>query len=179
MSLIGHKKKKQLTVKGFNAIRKETWCRLSERVASHIDADALITVPSSIPPFSDDFPIPLNRANGFFVSQGLEATLSDSKKKFNDKVNVLLAAWEHVTNYIPGAPPETIQSLIEWAHRWVHVDRCCRIRDYVADPRLTGELASRRHGRRDICCITASVPCRITLLKKGTTCNLYTEKKSG
>lgn len=88
---------------------------------------------------SDDFPIPLNRASGFFALQGLEATLSDSKKKYSDKVSALLSAWEHVTNYIPAAPPEAIQSLIEWAHRWVHVvprSLLC-IRDYVADPRLT------------------------------------------
>ncbi|KAI4484504.1 hypothetical protein M0804_007070 [Polistes exclamans] len=48
---------------------------------------------------------------------GLEATLSDSKKKYGDKVNALLSAWEHVTNFIPGAPPEAAQSLIEWAHK--------------------------------------------------------------
>lgn len=49
--------------------------------------------------------------------QGLEATLSDSKKKYGDKVNALLSAWEHVTNLIPGATPEATQSLIEWAHK--------------------------------------------------------------
>ncbi|XP_047355373.1 serine-rich adhesin for platelets-like isoform X1 [Vespa velutina] len=48
---------------------------------------------------------------------GLEATLSDSKKKYGDKVNALLSAWEHVTNFIPGATPEATQSLIEWAHK--------------------------------------------------------------
>ncbi|KYN41035.1 hypothetical protein ALC56_04628 [Trachymyrmex septentrionalis] len=48
---------------------------------------------------------------------GFEATLSDSKKKYVDKANALLAAWEHVGNYISVAPPEAIQSLIEWAHR--------------------------------------------------------------
>ena len=51
--------------------------------------------------------------------QGLEATLSDSKKKYGDKVNALLSAWEHVTNFIPPRDPETTQSLIEWAHKWV------------------------------------------------------------
>ncbi|KAL2713832.1 serine-rich adhesin for platelets-like isoform X2 [Vespula squamosa] len=50
-------------------------------------------------------------------TQGLEATLSDSKKKYGDKVNALLSAWEHVTNFIPGATPEATQSLIEWAHK--------------------------------------------------------------
>ncbi|XP_029034336.2 uncharacterized protein LOC114871918 isoform X2 [Osmia bicornis bicornis] len=49
--------------------------------------------------------------------KGLEATLSDSKKKYGDKVNALLSAWEHVTNFIPGATPEATQSLIEWAHK--------------------------------------------------------------
>ncbi|XP_015599580.1 uncharacterized protein LOC107269825 [Cephus cinctus] len=48
---------------------------------------------------------------------GLEATLSDSKKKYGDKVNALLSAWEHVTNFIPAATPEATQSLIEWAHK--------------------------------------------------------------
>lgn len=48
---------------------------------------------------------------------GLEATLSDSKKKYGDKVNALLSAWEHVTNFIPAASPDTIQALIEWAHK--------------------------------------------------------------
>ncbi|XP_077278451.1 uncharacterized protein LOC143906317 isoform X1 [Temnothorax americanus] len=52
-----------------------------------------------------------------YFLKGFEATLSDSKKKYSDKVNALLSAWEHVTNYIPAAPPEAIQSLIEWAHR--------------------------------------------------------------
>ncbi|XP_043253441.1 uncharacterized protein LOC122397971 isoform X2 [Colletes gigas] len=47
---------------------------------------------------------------------GLEATLSDSKKKYGDKVNALLSAWEHVTNLIPGATPEATQALIEWVH---------------------------------------------------------------
>ncbi|XP_012277290.1 uncharacterized protein LOC105698028 isoform X2 [Orussus abietinus] len=51
------------------------------------------------------------------ISQGLEATLSDSKKKYGDKVNALLSAWEHVTNFIPAATPEATQSLIEWAHK--------------------------------------------------------------
>ncbi|XP_051167475.1 uncharacterized protein LOC127285478 isoform X3 [Leptopilina boulardi] len=48
---------------------------------------------------------------------GLEATLSDSKKKYGDKVNALLSAWEHVTNFIPAASPDTIKALIEWAHK--------------------------------------------------------------
>ncbi|XP_034944742.1 LOW QUALITY PROTEIN: formin-J-like [Chelonus insularis] len=48
---------------------------------------------------------------------GLEATLSDSKKKYGDKVNALLSAWEHVTNFIPAATPEATQSLIEWVHK--------------------------------------------------------------
>lgn len=86
----------------------------------------------SISPFSDNFPLLLNRTSGFFASQGLEATLSDSKKKYSDKVSALLSAWEHVTNYIPVAPPEAIQSLIEWAHRWVHVVR----RSLLLHPRL-------------------------------------------
>ncbi|XP_053974335.1 uncharacterized protein LOC128874079 isoform X1 [Hylaeus volcanicus] len=47
---------------------------------------------------------------------GLEATLSDSKKKYGDKVNALLSAWEHVANLIPGATPEATQALIEWVH---------------------------------------------------------------
>ena len=51
----------------------------------------------------------------FLSVQGLEATLSDSKKKYIDKVNTLLAAWEHVTNYIANSP-ETTQSLVEWAN---------------------------------------------------------------
>lgn len=51
--------------------------------------------------------------------QGLEATLSDSKKKYGDKVNALLSAWEHVTNFIPAASPDTIKALIEWAHKSV------------------------------------------------------------
>ncbi|KAI4497985.1 hypothetical protein M0802_006809 [Mischocyttarus mexicanus] len=49
--------------------------------------------------------------------RGLEATLNDNKKKYGDKVNALLSAWEHVTNFIPGATPEAAQSLIEWAHK--------------------------------------------------------------
>ncbi|XP_029177143.1 LOW QUALITY PROTEIN: uncharacterized protein LOC114945203 [Nylanderia fulva] len=52
-----------------------------------------------------------------YLLKGLEVTLSDSKKKYSDKVSALLAAWEYVTNYIPAAPPEAIQSVIEWAHR--------------------------------------------------------------
>ncbi|XP_070157004.1 serine-rich adhesin for platelets isoform X2 [Polyergus mexicanus] len=52
-----------------------------------------------------------------FARKGLEATLGDSKKKYSDKVSALLSAWEYVTNYIPAAPPEAIQSVIEWAHR--------------------------------------------------------------
>lgn len=96
--------------------------------------------------FSDDFPVPLNRTT--FLLQGLEATLSDSKKKYADKVSALLSAWEHVTNYIPAAPPEAIQSLIEWAHRWVHVVR----RSLLLHPWLCSradqwELVSRRHVR--------------------------------
>ncbi|XP_014213027.1 mucin-19 [Copidosoma floridanum] len=46
---------------------------------------------------------------------GFEATLSDKKKKYIDKVNALLAGWEHVTNYIASCP-ESTQSLIEWAN---------------------------------------------------------------
>lgn len=64
----------------------------------------------------------LNWSVSHFV-QGLEATLSDSKKRYGDKVNALLSAWEHVTNYIPAAPPEAIQSLIEWAHRSVYASQ--------------------------------------------------------
>lgn len=52
-----------------------------------------------------------------FIFQGLEATLSDSKKNYSDKVNTLLSAWEHVTNFIPTASPEATQSLIEWAYK--------------------------------------------------------------
>ncbi|XP_011307014.1 uncharacterized protein [Fopius arisanus] len=48
---------------------------------------------------------------------GLEATLSDSKKKYGDKVNALLSAWTQVTNYIPTASPEDTQKLIEWVHK--------------------------------------------------------------
>ncbi|XP_051167473.1 mucin-4-like isoform X2 [Leptopilina boulardi] len=51
------------------------------------------------------------------MQNGLEATLSDSKKKYGDKVNALLSAWEHVTNFIPAASPDTIKALIEWAHK--------------------------------------------------------------
>lgn len=36
-------------------------------------------------------------------------------------MNALLSAWEHVTNFIPGATPEATQSLIEWAHKWVDI----------------------------------------------------------
>jgi uncharacterized protein YbgA (DUF1722 family) len=53
----------------------------------------------------------------FFVSQVLEATLSDSKKKYGDKVNALLSAWGYVANYISAASSENTQSLIEWVHR--------------------------------------------------------------
>ncbi|XP_066586072.1 streptococcal hemagglutinin-like [Prorops nasuta] len=48
---------------------------------------------------------------------GLEATLSDGKKKYGDKVNALLSAWEHVTNLIPATSPDSTQSLIEWVHK--------------------------------------------------------------
>jgi len=121
-----------------------------------------------IPPFSDDFPVPLNRASDFFASQGLEATLSDSKKKYSDKVSALLSAWEHVTNYIPAAPPEAIQSLIEWAHRWVHV-----VRRSLLYPRLCDQLSINRdsfredmYGRREIHrCVIMIISRRITTLK--------------
>ncbi|XP_031778585.1 serine-rich adhesin for platelets isoform X6 [Nasonia vitripennis] len=46
---------------------------------------------------------------------GLEATLSDSKKKYIDKVNALLAAWEQVTSYVANSP-DTSEYLIEWAN---------------------------------------------------------------
>lgn len=61
--------------------------------------------------------------SGSFVDllQVLEATLSDSKKKYGDKVNALLSAWGYVANYISAASSEDIQSLIEWVHRWVPV----------------------------------------------------------
>ncbi|XP_015111213.1 mucin-5AC [Diachasma alloeum] len=52
-----------------------------------------------------------------FGDLGLEATLSDSKKKYGDKVNALLSAWTQVTNYIPTASPEDTQNLIEWVHK--------------------------------------------------------------
>ncbi|XP_036149144.1 uncharacterized protein LOC105836382 isoform X2 [Monomorium pharaonis] len=58
-----------------------------------------------------------SKGQEYNFTKGLEATLSDSKKKYSDKVSALLSAWEHVTNFIPAAQPEAIQSLIEWAHR--------------------------------------------------------------
>lgn len=90
---------------------------------------------SSVSLFFDNSPIPFNRAASLTL-QGLEATLSDSKKKYGDKVNALLSAWEHVSNYIPAAPPEATQSLIEWAHRYAPPTRCC-VHDYTANPRST------------------------------------------
>ncbi|EFN73920.1 hypothetical protein EAG_10024 [Camponotus floridanus] len=59
----------------------------------------------------------ISLSNFLSTLKSLEATLSDSKKKYSDKVSALLSAWEYVTNYIPAAPPEAIQSVIEWAHR--------------------------------------------------------------
>lgn len=47
--------------------------------------------------------------------QGFEATLSDSKKKYIDKVNALLATWEQVTSYVANSS-DTTEHLIEWAN---------------------------------------------------------------
>lgn len=51
--------------------------------------------------------------------QGLEATLSDPKKKYPDKVNALLSAWEHVTAFIATSAHEASETLIDWVHRCV------------------------------------------------------------
>lgn len=74
------------------------------------------TLQSSVPAAHSGSSFTSSKGQEYFI-KGLEATLSDSKKKYSDKVGALLSAWEHVTNYIPAAPPEAIQSLIEWAHR--------------------------------------------------------------
>lgn len=148
---------KQLTTRVYRGVQYNT----KDAMLFHQDESShpasmltrrLLSLSSYIPSFSDDFPVPLNRASGFFVSQGLEATLSDSKKKYSDKVSALLSAWEHVTNFIPAASSEAIQSLIEWAHRWVHVVRrsSLSVRDYVADPRLTrNSFREDTYGRGD------------------------------
>lgn len=51
--------------------------------------------------------------------QGLEATLNDPKKKYPDKVNALLSAWEHVTAFIATSAHEASETLIDWVHRCV------------------------------------------------------------
>jgi hypothetical protein len=51
--------------------------------------------------------------------QGLEATLNDPKKRYPDKVNALLSAWEHVTAFIATSAHEASETLIDWFHRCV------------------------------------------------------------
>lgn len=51
--------------------------------------------------------------------QGLEATLNDPKKRYPDKVNALLSAWEHVTAFIATSAHEASETLIDWVHRCV------------------------------------------------------------
>ncbi|XP_012055049.1 PREDICTED: uncharacterized protein LOC105618119 [Atta cephalotes] len=76
------------------------------------------TLQSSVVPAAHSGSFTSSKGQEYFLAvKGFEATLSDSKKKYVDKANALLAAWEHVGNYISVAPPEAIQSLIEWAHR--------------------------------------------------------------
>ncbi|EZA47798.1 hypothetical protein X777_15231 [Ooceraea biroi] len=58
-----------------------------------------------------------NHVSTLEMHEVLEATLSDSKKKYGDKVNALLSAWGYVANYISAASSEDTQSLIEWVHR--------------------------------------------------------------
>ncbi|XP_033610891.1 serine-rich adhesin for platelets isoform X3 [Cryptotermes secundus] len=48
---------------------------------------------------------------------GLEATLNDPKKRYPDKVNALLSAWEHVTAFIATSAHEASETLIDWVHR--------------------------------------------------------------
>lgn len=52
--------------------------------------------------------------------QGLEATLNDPKKRYPDKVNALLSAWEHVTAFIATSAHEASETLIDWVHRCVY-----------------------------------------------------------
>ncbi|XP_021917693.1 mucin-3A-like isoform X3 [Zootermopsis nevadensis] len=54
---------------------------------------------------------------GYTACKGLEATLSDPKKKYPDKVNALLSAWEHVTAFIATSAHEASETLIDWVHR--------------------------------------------------------------
>ncbi|XP_018306429.1 mucin-4 isoform X2 [Mycetomoellerius zeteki] len=76
------------------------------------------TLQSSVVPAAHSGSFTSSKGQEYLLGiKGFEATLSDIKKKYVDKVNALLAAWEHVANYIPVAQPEAIQSLIEWAHR--------------------------------------------------------------
>lgn len=76
------------------------------------------TLQSSVVPAAHSGSFTSSKGQEYILAvKGFEATLSDNKKKYVDKANALLAAWEHVGNYISVAPPEAIQSLIEWAHR--------------------------------------------------------------
>ncbi|XP_039297347.1 serine-rich adhesin for platelets [Nilaparvata lugens] len=47
----------------------------------------------------------------------LETTILDRKKQYVDKIEVLLASWEHVSTYLIGATPELIDKLISFIYR--------------------------------------------------------------
>lgn len=63
------------------------------------------------------------------VLQGLEATLQDPKKKYQDKVNALLSAWERFAS-LTDFSPDAIDNLTDCIHRCAHLDILCLLSLY-------------------------------------------------